>query len=53
MTDGGLPLGVTLEAFNPFIPLDPEASGIPAAVIRFRIRNLSSRLSGSRSPARS
>ncbi len=43
MTDGGLPLGVTLEAFNPFIPLDPEASGIPAAVIRFRIRNLSSK----------
>jgi uncharacterized protein (DUF608 family) len=43
MTDGDLPLSVTLEAFNPFIPLDPEASGIPAAVIRFRIRNLSSK----------
>jgi uncharacterized protein (DUF608 family) len=41
MTDSGLPLAVSLEAFNPFIPLDAEASGIPAAVIRFRIRNLS------------
>ena len=43
MTDSRLPLRVSLEAFNPFIPLDPEASGIPAAVIRFRIRNLSSK----------
>jgi non-lysosomal glucosylceramidase len=41
MSDSRLPLQVTLEAFNPFIPLDPEASGIPAAVFRFRIRNLS------------
>ena len=31
------PLEVTLEAFNPFIPLKPEESGIPAAVIRFRV----------------
>ena len=43
MTDSQLPLHVALEAFNPFIPLDPEASGIPAAVIRFRIRNLSAK----------
>ncbi len=43
MTDSELPLSVTLEAFNPFIPLDPDASGIPAAIIRFRIRNLSSK----------
>ncbi len=43
MTDSRLPLSVSLEAFNPFIPLDPEASGIPAAVLRFRIRNLSAR----------
>jgi non-lysosomal glucosylceramidase len=42
MSDGRLPLQVTLEAFNPFIPLDPEASGIPAVLLRFRIRNLSS-----------
>jgi uncharacterized protein (DUF608 family) len=41
LEDGKLPLQVTLEAFNPCIPLDPESSAIPAAVFRFRIRNLS------------
>ena len=41
MEDSRLPLQVTMEAFNPFIPLNPEDSGIPATVIRFRVRNLS------------
>jgi len=39
--DGRVPLQVTLEAFNPMIPLDPEDSGIPAVLIRFRVKNLS------------
>jgi len=39
LEDGRLPLEVKLEAFNPFIPLKPEESGIPAVVLRFRVRN--------------
>ncbi|MGD1008806.1 MAG: GH116 family glycosyl-hydrolase [Candidatus Aminicenantales bacterium] len=41
LSDSQVPLAVTLEAFNPFIPLQPEDSGIPAAVLRFRVKNLS------------
>jgi len=40
LSDSRIPLAVALEAFNPFVPLDPENSGIPAVVIRFRVRNL-------------
>jgi uncharacterized protein (DUF608 family) len=43
MEDSRLPLHVTMEAFNPFIPLNPEDSGIPAAVIRFKVKNLSAK----------
>jgi len=43
LEDSRIPLQVTLETFNPFIPLKPEESGIPAAVFRFRLKNLSSR----------
>jgi len=39
--DGRVPLQVTLEAFNPMIPLNAEDSGIPAVLIRFRIKNMS------------
>jgi uncharacterized protein (DUF608 family) len=37
--DSRLPVRVSLEAFSPFIPLDPEASGLPVAVLRYRVRN--------------
>lgn len=43
LTDSKLPLSICLEAFNPFIPLDPSASGIPAILVRFRVKNLSSK----------
>ena len=39
LSDPALPLEMTLEAFNPLVPLDPEASGIPGTVLRFRVRN--------------
>lgn len=37
--DRMLPVRVSLEAFSPFIPLDPDNSGFPAAVLRYRVRN--------------
>jgi len=40
LSDSQIPLAVTLEAFNPFVPLQAEDSGIPAAVIRFKVKNL-------------
>ena len=39
--EDGLPLKITLEAYTPLIPIAPEDSGLPGAVIRYRIRNLS------------
>jgi uncharacterized protein (DUF608 family) len=38
-TDTRLPVRVSLDAFSPFIPLDADASGHPAAVLRYRVRN--------------
>ncbi|MCX6560757.1 MAG: GH116 family glycosyl-hydrolase, partial [Candidatus Aminicenantes bacterium] len=43
MEDSKLPLKITLEAFNPFLPLNVEESSIPAAVLRYRIKNLSAK----------
>lgn len=34
-----LPVEVKLEAYSPFIPLNPDDSGIPIAVLRFHVRN--------------
>jgi uncharacterized protein (DUF608 family) len=39
LTDPDVPLTVRLEAFNPLVPADPEASGIPVAVLRFVLTN--------------
>jgi len=36
-----LPLEVSLEAYNPFIPLDDKNSGIPMGEFRYKIKNLS------------
>lgn len=41
LTEPALPVSVRMEAFTPFVPLDCEASGIPGAVIRYHVRNLS------------
>ena len=34
-----VPLDVRLEAFTPLVPLDPDASGIPGAVLTWTLRN--------------
>jgi uncharacterized protein (DUF608 family) len=39
LSDPDVPLQVRLEAFNPLIPTDAEASGIPAAILRFVLIN--------------
>ncbi|MFK3677605.1 GH116 family glycosyl hydrolase [Microbacterium sp. NPDC090218] len=38
-TDRVLPVDVSLHAFTPLVPLDADASGIPAAVLRYRVSN--------------
>ena len=39
-TDRRLPVKLSLEAFTPFFPLDADASGLPVAVLRYKIVNL-------------
>ena len=43
LEDRELPVGVQLEAWSPFVPGDEEASGLPAAFLRYRLRNRSKR----------
>jgi non-lysosomal glucosylceramidase len=37
--DKSLPVEVTLEAFNPMIPLDLKDSGLPVSILIYRLRN--------------
>src|SRR5262249_36351410 len=37
--DAALPVNLSLEAFTPFIPHDADDSGLPAAVLRYRVTN--------------
>ena len=39
LSDPGFPLSPHLEAFNPLVPGDAAASGIPAALFRWTVRN--------------
>jgi len=38
-----LPVSVRLEAYNPFIPSNPDDSGFPVAVLRYIVKNESSK----------
>jgi non-lysosomal glucosylceramidase len=38
-TDAALPVKVSLEAFSPFIPHEPDESGLPVAILRYRVSN--------------
>lgn len=40
LMDSRIPLQIEMETFNPFIPLDDKNSGIPAGVIRYKVKNL-------------
>lgn len=37
--DEDVPIDVSLSAYTPLVPLDPEASGIPVAVLEYRLGN--------------
>jgi len=37
--DARFPVNVSLDAFTPFIPLDAEESGLPVAILRYRVTN--------------
>jgi non-lysosomal glucosylceramidase len=37
--DRTLPVKVALDAFSPFIPHDPDDSGLPVAILRYRVTN--------------
>lgn len=39
--DSALPLTVSLEAFNPFIPLNVDDSSLPVAIFNYRMKNRS------------
>ncbi|MBL7222437.1 MAG: hypothetical protein ISS72_01160 [Candidatus Brocadiae bacterium] len=41
--DPDVPLDVRLEAFNPLVPADPDASSLPVAVLRFVLHNKTAR----------
>jgi non-lysosomal glucosylceramidase len=37
--DSSLPVSVSLDAFSPFIPHEPDDSGLPVAILKYRVRN--------------
>ncbi|MGH9378825.1 MAG: GH116 family glycosyl-hydrolase, partial [Terriglobia bacterium] len=37
--DSSLPVNVSLDAFTPFIPLEPDDSGLPVAILRYHVSN--------------
>ncbi len=43
LRDDDVPVEADLKAFNPMVPADLAASGIPAAILRYELRNKTSR----------
>jgi non-lysosomal glucosylceramidase len=43
LQDPDLPFSARLQAFNPLIPADADASGLPVAVLRYSLRNRTDR----------
>ena len=43
LRDPDIPVRITLDAFNPLIPLNDKDSGIPVAIFVYRLRNMSKR----------
>ena len=41
LSDDNFPLKVSLIAYNPFIPLDPDNSGLPIAIFTYTLKNTS------------
>lgn len=41
LSDPEMPVRARLKAFNPLVPADPEASGLPVAVLTYELENLS------------
>lgn len=41
LSDGGMPVDVTLEAMNPLVPGDAAKSGLPVILLRWRLTNRS------------
>jgi non-lysosomal glucosylceramidase len=41
--DASLPLAIELEAYTPLIPLNPEDSGIPCAILTYTLHNTSNK----------
>lgn len=37
--DDKMPVKVSLESFTPLIPLNPQDSGIPSAILRYKVKN--------------
>ena len=41
--DEGLPVDIGLEAFSPFIPVNPEDSALPLTIMSYKVKNTSTR----------
>lgn len=41
--DKNFPLKISLKAYTPFIPLDPDNSGLPIAVFKYTLKNISNK----------
>ena len=41
LSDKDIPVEVTVKGFNPLVPTDADASGIPVAVLSYQVKNIS------------